>query len=148
MRKIDIANEILIPEVIRLLDQGKSVTLQARGNSMLPFIRGDRDSVVLIRQNQPARVGDIILADLGERRYVIHRIYAINGDQVTLMGDGNIRGTEQCAMDSIMGRVSQVVRKGKNIRCDSTTERLGAKLWKWLLPCRRHLLAIYRRINK
>lgn len=147
MRKVNIANEILIPEVIRLLDQGKSVTLRARGNSMLPFITGDRDSVVLSRQNRPAQVGDIVLADLGERHYVIHRIYAIKGNQVTLMGDGNIRGTEQCAMDDIIGQVIQVVRKGKNIRCDSTTERLGAKLWKWLLPCRRYLLAIYRRIN-
>lgn len=115
---------------------------------MLPFITGDRDSVVLSRQNRPAQVGDIVLADLGERHYVIHRIYAIKGNQVTLMGDGNIRGTEQCAMDDIMGQVIQVVRKGKTIRCDSTTERLGAKLWKWFLPCRRYLLAIYRRINK
>ena len=126
MRKVNIANEILIPEVIRLLDQGKSVTLRARGNSMLPFITGDRDSVVLSRQNRPAQVGGIVLADLGERHYVIQ---------------------EQCAMDDIIGQIIQVVRKGKTIRCDSTTERLGAKLWKWLLPCRRYLLAIYRRIN-
>lgn len=148
MNKINIANEILIPEVIRLLERGKRVTLRARGDSMLPFIKGGQDSVVMIRPPRPPKVGDIVLADLGAGHYVIHRIYATNGEQVTLMGDGNIRGWEHCAIRDIEGLVIQVIRDGKPIRSASPARRFGAKAWRWLRPFRRYLLAIYRRINK
>ena len=46
MKKLILPNEILMGEVERLLSQGTAVTIMTKGNSMLPFIVGERDSVV------------------------------------------------------------------------------------------------------
>lgn len=139
MDKITIPNEILIPEVGRLLAEGREVEMRPKGNSMLPFIRQEKDNVVL-RKKDKVEKGDIVLVDLGGR-YVLHRIIAEDGERLTLMGDGNVRGTESCTKDKVLGTVVKIVRPGGK----SVTPSKG-KLWKALLPIRRYLLAFYRRI--
>ena len=139
MDKITIPNEILIPEVGRLLAEGREVEMRPKGNSMLPFIRQEKDNVVLKKKDNVEK-GDIVLVDLGGR-YVLHRIIAEDGERLTLMGDGNIRGTESCAKDNVLGTVVKIVRPGGK----SVTPSKG-KLWKALLPVRRYLLAFYRRV--
>lgn len=44
MTSINVPNSVLLPEVERLLREGRRVTLRTRGHSMLPFIVGCRDS--------------------------------------------------------------------------------------------------------
>ena len=108
-------DDFVIEEAIRLVSDGVSVTLPVGGNSMLPFIIGGRESVIL---QKPAnlKVGDIVLAWADNCKYAVHRIILFDGDDVILMGDGNLVGTERC------------------------------KLWWHLRPVRRYLLAIYRRM--
>ncbi|MBP5692591.1 MAG: S24/S26 family peptidase [Bacteroidales bacterium] len=139
MDKITIPNEILIPEVGRLLAEGREVEMRPKGNSMLPFIRQEKDNVVLKKKDNVEK-GDIVLVDLGGR-YVLHRIIAEDGERLTLMGDGNVRGTESCTKDKVLGTVVKIVRPGGK----SVTPSKG-KLWKALLPIRRYLLAFYRRV--
>ena len=139
MDKITIPNEILIPEVGRLLAEGREVEMRPKGNSMLPFIRQEKDNVVLKKKDKVDK-GDIVLVDLGGR-YVLHRIIAEDGERLTLMGDGNVRGTESCTKDKVLGTVVKIVRPGGK----SVTPSKG-KLWKALLPVRRYLLAFYRRV--
>lgn len=139
MDKITIPNEILIPEVGRLLAEGREVEMRPKGNSMLPFIRQEKDNVVLKKKDKVEK-GDIVLVDLGGR-YVLHRIIAEDGERLTLMGDGNVRGTESCTKDKVLGTVVKIVRPGGK----SVTPSKG-KLWKAMLPVRRYLLAFYRRV--
>lgn len=86
-------NEI-IQNAVRLVDEGLRVTFPVKGFSMLPFIIGSRESVDLVKPEN-LRVGDVVLAWVEGHRYVIHRIISIDGDRVTLMGDGNIAGHER-----------------------------------------------------
>ena len=86
-----VSNHILVTEIDRLVNEGTQVSFVPKGNSMLPFIRGGLDSVVLMKDADVAPL-DIVLAKVG-KTYVIHRIIKIDGDRITLMGDGNIRGT-------------------------------------------------------
>ena len=138
-------NEI-IEEAIRLVDEGVSVTLPVNGNSMLPFIIGGKESVILQKPELP-KVGDVVLAWADGYRYVVHRIIRINGDRVTLMGDGNVRGTEHCLLKDVKARVTHVVSADNKKRdLYSRWRVLAAKLWYWLRPIRRYLLAIYRRL--
>lgn len=135
-----VANEMLLPEVGRLLAEGHKVELKAKGNSMLPFIVGDRDSVLLCRHGS-VEEGDIVLAEIRPRHYVLHRIYAVSGNNITLMGDGNIRGTEHCLTENILGTVDLILKAdGRKIAPGK------AFAWKRLLPLRRLILGIYRRI--
>ena len=134
-------NEVLIGEVAELLNAGREVVMTPKGNSMLPFIRGDVDNVRL-RKPESLHVGDIALARFGGR-YVMHRIIALDGDTVTLMGDGNLQGTESGPRSEVIGVVLEIITPSNRHR------RPGkGLLWRRLLPIRRYLLKFYRKWNK
>ena len=138
-------NEI-IEEAVRLVEDGVSVTLPVNGNSMLPFIIGGKESVILQQPESP-EVGNVVLAWADGYRYVVHRIVRIDGERVTLMGDGNLMGTEHCLIGDIKARVTHVVdAKGRTHYLYKGWRKLAAKVWFWLRPVRRYLLAIYRRL--
>jgi len=138
-------NEI-IEEAIRLVREGVSVTLPVNGNSMLPFIIGGKESVILQGPGL-IDVGDVVLAWADGYRYVVHRIIRIDGDRVTLMGDGNLVGTEHCLLNDIKARVTHVVdAKERTHYLYKGWRKRAAKMWYWLRPVRRYLLAIYRRL--
>lgn len=144
MQRVTVPNETLLPEIARMVQEGMSVTLRGKGNSMLPFIVGGRDSIVL-RKADSLQTGDIVLAEIAEKRYVLHRIIALDGERITLMGDGNLNGTEQCDPCRVLAKAVKIIRNGCFIDTDSRGERRRAALWRTLRPVRRWLLAVYRR---
>lgn len=138
-------NEI-IEEAVRLVREGVNVTLPVNGYSMLPFIIGGKESVILHRPGL-IDVGDVVLAWVDGCRYVVHRIIKLDYDRVTLMGDGNVAVTEHCRLNDIKARVTHVVdAKDRTHYIYNRWRMLGAKVWYWLRPIRRYLLAIYRRL--
>ena len=138
-------NEI-IEEAVRLAREGVNVTLPVNGNSMLPFIIGGKESVILHSQGGIVDVGDVVLAWVDGCRYVVHRIIHIDGDRITLMGDGNLT-TEHCTLNDIKARVTHVVSADNKERdLHNRWRMLAARMWYWLRPVRRYLLAIYRRV--
>lgn len=138
-RKV-ISNDILFAAVKELVDEGKSVTIRPKGNSMLPFIRSDRDNVTLERVTRPLEVGDIVLFSY-KGKYVLHRIYSLDGERLTLMGDGNLLAREHCTQADVVGIVTMIIKEnGRRVKPGK------ARAWRALEPVRRWLLAIYRRI--
>ncbi len=112
---------------------------------MLPFIRDGLDTIVLA----PAatlNVGQIVLARLAAGSYVLHRIVAISGADLTLMGDGNLRSTESCTAASVIAQVVEIHRNGHTIRPNSRAQQRLARLWRILRPIRRPILFIYKRL--
>lgn len=140
MDKKVVANEIILEDAAALMKEGREVTLRPLGSSMLPFIRGGRDSVRLKKLPSVA-VGDMLLVRLDGPRYVLHRLIARDGAQLTLMGDGNLAGTESCTEEDVLGTVTAIER-GKRVVTP------GNGLWWRRIPriIRRYILAIYRRI--
>ena len=93
-------------------------------------------------------VGDVVVAWVEGRRYVLHRIIRIEGDRVTLMGDGNLKETEHCRLEDVKALATHVVDvKGRTHDLYSKWRRCTAKVWWYIRPMRRYLLAIYRRTN-
>ena len=141
-----ITDATILQEAIRLVSEGVSVTLPVNGSSMLPFIVGGKESVILQKPEQ-TEVGDVVLAWVPPGRYVVHRIIRIEGEHVTLMGDGNLAGTEHCTVSDIKARATHVVdEKERTHYLYNNRRRRAARLWWRLRPIRRYLLAIYRRI--
>ena len=135
-----------IEEALRLVQEGVTVTFPVTGQSMLPFIIGGKESVILHAPGLTA-VGDVVLAWVDGNRYVVHRIIKLDYDRVTLMGDGNVAVTEHCRLNDIKARVTHVVSADNKKRDLYSRWRVrAAKLWYWLRPIRRYLLAIYRRL--
>lgn len=145
--KKNLPNDLLIPEVAEFIRQGRTVTLTARGNSMNPFIVDRRDRVVLSpctdAQLQP---GAVVLALTDDHRYVLHRIVRRQGDELTLLGDGNLRQTERTDTGRVIGLLTAVIRKGRTYPTDGAVWLRYSRWWRRLTPARRWLLAIYRRI--
>ena len=143
-----IPNAIMLGEVTRMLQEGHSVVIMTKGASMSPFIRGERDSVELLRRPS-ADPGDIVLAQIAPGHYVLHRLMAIDGETVTLKGDGNLDGTERCTAADICGTAIAIIRPGGR-RIDCTAPRWQRRFRRWVAAprtVRRIVLGIYRRIK-
>ncbi|MBP3344062.1 MAG: S24/S26 family peptidase [Bacteroidales bacterium] len=142
--------ELLMNEALLLIEEGKRVIVRVKGSSMLPFLRGDKDSVELEKASE-IKCGDIVLAYVEECRFVLHRIIRIDEERVVLMGDGNLKGCEYCRIEDIKAKAVNIIKpaKGgyKKISCTDRTHVRKADLWKKLLPVRRYILAIYKRIS-
>lgn len=138
-------NKILLASVTEMLAEGKDVVLKTKGGSMMPFIVGDKDSVLLRKEEWG--VGDAVLAHLPNGHYVLHRVQSLDGDRVTLKGDGNLQGVEHCRKEDIAGRVVQVLKGDKVVDAldpayKKKVARWNAKPYLW----RRVVLGIKRRL--
>ena len=144
--KVQFENAIFLPEIVKMLNEGHTVTLTLRGNSMRPFLEDCRDKALFVKPTTIA-VGDPVLAEIAPKHFVLHRIVAINGEAVTLLGDGNL-STEHCQKKDIVGAVIGFYRKGRTTldRTDGWKWRCYSYVWTSLRPIRRYLLGVYRRI--
>lgn len=139
MDKRVVANEILLEDAAALMEEGREVTLRPLGSSMLPFIRGGKDSVRLKKMPAVA-VGDMLLVRLPGPRYVLHRLIGKEGDRLTLMGDGNLVGVERCTVADVLGTVTAIERGSRVVKPGN------GLWWRRLRPLRRYILGIYRRL--
>ena len=146
MDKLVINNDEFFGKVISLLEEGKEVTIPVKGFSMLPFIRGEKDLVVLEKPGRDLSVDDIVLFRYGGH-YVMHRIISVEGETYVIMGDGVPQNTEKVTRSDIYGLVKRILRNGRReVDPHSPCQRRRIRLWKKMLPVRGYLLAIYRRL--
>ena len=142
-------NDILIPEMARLLSEGKEVRFTPSGVSMRPFIEGDRDAVIVapFAEQQTPKIGQIVLAKTenpDHSVYMLHRIIGITSDGLfRLQGDGNLSGEEYCRRSNIYGFV-------RRIESPSGRPKLltHGYLWRLLKPARQPLLKLYRKLHQ
>ena len=150
MDKMIIDNDTFFADVRRLLDQGTRVTIPVQGVSMLPFIRGGKDLVVLEKAGGNLQRDDIVLFHVGPReggRYVMHRILTMDGDVVDIQGDGVPKTHELVRRNQVIAKAVEILRGGKR-RVDpySPGQRRLVHFWQWLRPVRRYILFIYRHL--
>ena len=145
-----IDNDAFFADVLTVLDQGKRVTIPVKGYSMLPFIRGGKDLVVLEKAGDVLKADDIVLFHIGPAnggRYVMHRILSIDGDKVDIMGDGVPYNHEHVRRSQILAKAVEIVRAGKHPVDPYAPGQLRlVHFWQWLRPVRRYILFIYRHL--
>ena len=64
-KDIEIQNKYLIPEIIRLLDEGRTVTIRLKGFSMRPFLEDKRDKA-LLKKSDSIKIDDVVLAEINK----------------------------------------------------------------------------------
>ena len=148
IKTLQMGNAQLLPHVTELIQKGHTVTLPLRGFSMRPFLEDQRDKALLARPDN-IHVGDAVLAEITPGQYVLHRIVAINGRNVTLRGDGNL-GNEYCCQEDVRAKAVGFYRKGRSTldSTDGIKWRTYSAVWTFLYPIRRYLLFIYRHIHR
>ena len=91
-------------------------------------------------------MGDVILAWINGSRYVVHRVIKVDGDDVQLMGDGNLSGNEFCKISDVVAKAEYVVSpNGRRAYLYSPWRVRASRSWWKIKPVRRWILAIYRR---
>lgn len=159
MKTLSLPNDVFIPQIKDLIDEGHTATFHVRGFSMRIFVEDRRDKVLLGPCNEKPKVGDVILAKaclcgatpdeiISAPHYVLHRIIQIENNKIILRGDGNIIGREVCEQKDIIGIALGFYRKGRQ-KPDLVTGlkwRIYSRIWIFLTPVRRWILAAYRHI--
>lgn len=134
-------------QVSQDLAAGFRVTIQASGWSMLPLLWDRRDKLVLAPLVEDSiSLGRIVLVCIPPERYIVHRIVTIEGDRLTLRGDGNPYQREECERADVLGELVAIERAGKSYtRADKLWQRIEC-FWPSIPLVRRMLLAAYKRL--
>lgn len=140
----EIPNDVLLGLVRDMIRKGHTATIWVKGYSMRPFLEHMRDKVILAQPSRPLAVGDAVLAEISPGHYVLHRIIEREGDKLTLMGDGNIRGVEHCRVGDVAGVVTHYIRPKRTIQASDEQLIRRIQRWRRCLPYRRYLLLLYK----
>ena len=140
---------VIMEEISRLISEGKTVSITAKGYSMNPFIMHLRDQITLGPwKDEQITKGAVVLAKDIKDRFIVHRIIRRDGDAIILMGDGNIGITETAMAQDVIGLMYSVTKKGRTYSVKSLRWRLYSWFWKILTPVRRYPLALWRRTHR
>jgi len=146
LNKVDLLTlipaEKLFPLIEELLRGGQDVVISARGNSMFPLIRSDKDRVKLVATTYDAiKKGDVALIRRDDGAYVIHRVCRKTPVSFNMVGDHQ-RGIEgPLKPDQLIALVDEVRRGDRTIRRGSMLWTLFAHIWLILRPVRQPMLA-------
>lgn len=138
----------VLDNIEELISVGESFELKVTGFSMLPLLGGGNDTIIVRRTDSTEPImGRIAMFRERDGHIVVHRVREIKDGVVTLMGDGNTKGREQCSRESIVGVVEYVRRgSGRVVSCTSWWWRTREKMWLWTPRIvRQYTLALMRR---
>ncbi len=137
----------LSPLMQACLDDGGEIMLTVTGNSMAPFLRHERDTVVLVKPADATalQVGDVPLYRRQSGRLVLHRIVARQEQPVlyTMCGDAQTQREDGISPAQVMAVACAFVRKGKRYACTDVAYRRYVARWSFWRGLRRPLLWLY-----
>ena len=141
-----IQNKLFFDNMTRHIAHGERVRIRAKGNSMFPLIRDAKDELILEKTNQRSfQRGHLLLVQLKDKRYILHRVKKVEGSTILLQGDGNIAAVETCTANDVIAEATTVIRNGKTIKYGSLQWNMYHYLWPSNSFLRRVLLAVYSR---
>ena len=142
--KVD--NRALFESMRQMLNQGMNARFTVSGNSMWPTLSHGRDQVVIAPVEGKLKKGDVVLFCPMEGKYLLHRICRLRAGRIYTAGDGNCYRDGDFPRDCVLGRVTKIVRKGKEFSCSGLWYRLRSRIWMGLYPMRPVLLKLLKKI--
>jgi len=83
----EIANDLFFSNVKNIIDSGKQVELKIKGTSMHPTLLDGKHKVVLTPYEKKYLQIGVMALFVYKQKYILHRLVAINGDQLIFQGD-------------------------------------------------------------
>lgn len=125
-----------------ILDRDGRLIYTNVGDSMMPLIKQGRDLLIIEKSAGRLKRLDIPLYKRANGRYVLHRIIKVRENDYVICGD-NRWGKEMGVTDAqILGVLTGMIRKGREISMDSWQCRLYAHLWCDFFPIRAFVLKV------
>jgi len=122
--------EIMGELIKEKLEQGGNVKFTPKGNSMLPMLRNNIDTVVLKKNDGKLKKYDLPLYQRKDETYVLHRVVKVKPDGSYLMRGDNQLYTEQGITDEdIVGVVTEFIKDGKTYTVKNPRYRAYCIWW-------------------
>ena len=131
-----------MPQILQKLQSNQPCTLWITGTSMVPFLRSEKDAVLLKAFAGEAQKGDILLFKRPNGQYVLHRVHKIDKTGAYHLCGDNQTSMEPVVPEQILAIVTQIQRKGRKFSSSHWLWRLLSGLWMTLFPLRPILLPI------
>ncbi len=119
------------------------------GDSMMPLLKQGRDLMIIDRKPEGrCKRLDAVLYRRPDGKYVMHRILKVRKDDYVICGD-NRCNKEYGVPDSwILGVLTGVIRKGKQISVRDWRYLLYVHLWCDFFPIRSLIIRVIRRLQR
>ena len=138
----------IMTEIAKLISEGHTVSITAKGYSMNPFIVHMKDEITLGPWSDlKIKKGAVVLVKDTRGTFVLHRIISRDGDMIRLMGDGNVGIIETAHIGNIIGLMDSVTKKGRTYETDGLIWRLYSCIWQLITPIKRYPLALWRKLH-
>ena len=144
--KKKISLQEIYPVIQEKIENGGTVQLPITGTSMLPLLVWGRDTVELIKCENPQKY-DIIFYRRDDGHFVLHRIVGKDETGYILCGDNQVNKEYGINEKHIIGVVKSITRKGQVFSVDKFLYKLYVKLWTLILPIRNIILVPMRKIK-
>lgn len=159
-KSITVPNKLFFECLLEEFKTTSRVKLVVKGWSMFPFLRTEKDSVVLekVGEEDEIELGGLYLFCLNGANYILHRCVALpkncasnisSDDYYIFRGDGNLKIVEKVLRNEIKAKViKRITPLGKEWSCDSLSWKIASRLWPKSYLFRRLFLGVLRRIYK
>lgn len=145
-QKKTVALKEIYPMIKEKIDDGGTVKLPITGISMRPLLVWGRDTVDIVKCENTKK-GDIIFYLRDNGQFVLHRIVGVNEKGYILCGDNQWILEYGIEDRHIIGVVNSITRKGKTFDMTNVPYRIYSSLWMALLPVRKNIFPIVRKIK-
>ena len=146
MNKKKISLDEIYPIIKEKIETGGTVQLPITGTSMNPLLYWGRDTVELIKCENPQKY-DIIFYRRDDGHFVLHRIVGENKNGFILCGDNQVKKEYGIQNKHIIAVVKSITRKGKTFSVNNFLYKLYVILWTLILPLRNLILVPIRKIK-
>ena len=121
-----------------ILERDGRLIYSSVGDSMLPMIRQGRDLLVIEKPKGRLKKYDIPLYKRDNGRYVLHRVLKVRDEDYVICGDNRWHCETGITDRQIIGVLTAVIRKGREIPLSGWRYRLYVFLW-----CRLFLVRVF-----
>ena len=132
----------------QLVEAGHEVVITVAGWSMEPFLRNQRDRVLLKKPITPPKNGDIVFYQRKTGQYVLHRIFKNKPEGYYLMGDSQFDLEGPIAENAIFAIVTEVERNGRWFSVKTLSWATACGIWRILYPVRKFAHAAKKAMQK
>ena len=135
--------EEVMPRIRENLAKGKNVQLAPMGDSMLPMLKGGRDSILLSPLPPHLRKYDVALYQRADGSYVLHRIVGEKNGSYICCGDNQRKAESGIPHSKMIAVMTAFIRNGKFHSADEW----GYRLYSRFIHDFRRLQGLFRRLR-
>ena len=142
--------DVLLEEYRELLkdENVEALPLVISGNSMSPFLIHGRDTVYLSKLTRPVKRGDVLLYQRENGAYVLHRVYKIERNTLTMIGDAQTVPERGIRPEQVIAVMTSALRKGRRQAPGCFWWAFFEKVWIRMIPLRRPVRGAYTLLTK